>query len=103
MIIFNFYYVFHIELIQERITFGREGDCNISNFIEPQKVNEISSIHFSIVKKYTNDPMCPAFIGVYIDIIKICFIFHLYLKLSYEFSICIGLILKWNIFPTMEE
>ncbi|XP_031627792.1 ovarian-specific serine/threonine-protein kinase Lok-like [Contarinia nasturtii] len=51
-----------IDLVKEKTTFGRNGDCNISAYIEPIKMSEVSNIHFAITKKDVNDQYCPVFV-----------------------------------------
>ncbi|XP_055324938.1 myosin light chain kinase A-like [Sitodiplosis mosellana] len=54
--------IFILDLVKERTTFGRKGDCSVSDYIHESKINEISGIHFSIVKTDVNNALCPIFI-----------------------------------------
>lgn len=55
-----------IELVQEKTTFGRHNDCNfnVNDLLESSRTNEISNIHFSIIKNNIDDPLSPVFLEV---------------------------------------
>lgn len=52
------------ELVQERISFGRNGEYDFSEFIDAKKLGEISAVHFTIIKNNVSDPLCPVFLEV---------------------------------------
>lgn len=55
-------FVTHVELVNEKTTFGRKGDCNISDLID-NRLTEISNTHFSIIKNI-KDHHSPVFLEV---------------------------------------
>lgn len=63
IVIFRKFFL-NIELVQDRTTFGRSGECNISDLIDPKRISEISNIHFTITKNNVKDALCPVFLEV---------------------------------------
>lgn len=64
MICTVFFFYCALDLVREQTTFGRKADCNISDLIAKTRLQEISNIHFSIIKDDVNDPLCPIFLEV---------------------------------------
>lgn len=67
-----------IELVNERTTFGRSGDCdcNISDLFDNEKLIEISGRHFTITKQNIKDALCPVFLEVNRNILIFCIKFY---------------------------
>lgn len=62
----------NLELVNERTSFGRKGDCNISGEVD-NRLQEISGIHFTITKTNPDDAFSPVFLEVKIHFVNIIF------------------------------
>lgn len=61
-----------IELVRDKTVFGRSPDCDVqlADFLEQDKLSEISNTHFSIIKINCSDPYSPAFLEVNLSTIN---------------------------------
>lgn len=56
--------LFQLDLVNEITTFGRKGDCDISDVIDKSKLCDVSSIHFTIHKNNGANSVSPVFLEV---------------------------------------
>lgn len=54
----------HLDLVNEVTTFGRKADCDISKWIDKNKLTDVSNIHFTIRKKNEENSLSPVFLEV---------------------------------------